>query len=451
MWRRSRSVNSLSIRRCDLSEDPFQGISLDVMKTTTPLFFALALSVHASAYQLHEWGTFTSVAGSDGVLLSGLQREEVELPAYVHSHFGFENGQQPQEGKLASVMKVQGYPAFPTQNKGLGRRPVSGVTVKMETPVIYFHSDTAFHAKVKVGFEGGTISQWYPNRSGGETLPEPPPSTDPVNKPVPAEQWKIDFAKPYHGGIEWDVEVLSPAESRSVLTFKPRDTVNWLRARVPEANVVRTDSGETENYLFYRGLGNFTPGLLTTVSADETLHLKNQTGGDIPYLLVFQQNGGGVSWSARTAGLKAGEALDLSESSLTKSADGFPSPIYESMKSGLIACGLLESEANAMVQTWWTSYFETEGLRVFWVLPAATTERILPLTVSPAPKKSVRVIVGRSEVLRPRQETEWLVASRQKDENAYLWKYTVESDRFGLAIQERVKAMENGAAITGQR
>ena len=376
------------------------------MKTTTSFIAALALSLQAaSAYQLHEWGTFTTVSGSDGVLLGGLQREEEQLPAFVHSHFGFENGQAPSFAKFGALSKTHGFTGVVPGSKGLGQRPLTGVTVKMETPVIYFHSDTAFHAKVKVGFEGGTISQWYPNRSGGETLPEPPASLGPVKIPVPLEKWRMDFSKPYRGGIEWDVEVLSPAESRSTLTFKPRDTVNWLRARVPEANAIRTPAGETENYLFYRGVGNFTPGLLTTVAEDETLHLKNQTGGDIPYLLVFQQHGGRVSWTARPDGLKSGETIALPESSLTTAADGFPAPVYQSLKTGLTACGLLESEADAMVQTWWTSYFESEGLRVFWVLPTAATDRILPLEVTPAPDKIVRVIVGRSEVLRPRRES----------------------------------------------
>lgn len=405
------------------------------------------ISLASPVYELHEWGTFTTVAGSDGILLSGLQREEEELPRFVHSHFGFENGQNPSWDKLDTLRKTHGFTGFVPGAKGLGQRPLSGVTVKMETPVIYFHSREPFRATVKVGFDGGTISQWYPNRSGGETLPEPPPSAQSGTNPVPLERWRIDFAKPYRGGIEWDVNVLSPAESRAAHTFKPRDTVNWLRARVPEANVVRTDSGETENYLFYRGVGNFTPGLQTSVSADETLHVKNQTGGDIPYLLVFQQIGYRISWHARTSGLKAGESLDLAETSLTTAADGFPAPIYDSMKSGLAACGLLESEADAMVQTWWTSYFETEGLRVFWVLPAAATERILPLSVTPPPSKTVRVLVGRSEVLRPRQEAAWLAASRKTGGEAMQWKYIIDNDRFGLAIQERVKELENMAKV----
>ncbi len=419
-----------------------------------PILFAtvLALGIQvASAYQLHEWGTFTTVSGSDGVLLSGLQREEEPLPAFVHSHFGFENGQEASQEKLASVMKTQGYPAFPSLTKGLGKRPVSGVTVKMETPVIYFHSDKAFRAKVKVGFEGGTISQWYPNRSGGEILPEPPPAADPQKNPVPVEQWRIDFAQPYRGGIEWDVNVLSLEESKSTLTFKPRDSINWLRARVQDANLVRTDSGEMENYLFYRGIGHFTPGLLTTVSSDETLHLQNQAGADIPFYLVFERDQGGTfTWSAGKSGLRSGETIDLAKDKLMPASSAFPEAVYQSIKNGLVACGLLESEANAMVQTWWTSYFESPGLRVFWVLPSSTTEKILPLTVSPQPEKIVRVLVGRSEVLRPSVENEWVAQSKLTGDNAYVWTYTVEQDRFGLAIQERVKALGNVAAITGR-
>ncbi len=419
----------------------------DVMNIPVQLITAAALGLQpAGAYQLHEWGTFTTVSGSDGVLLSGLQREEETLPSFVHAHFGFENGQSTSPDKLKSIIKTHGYPAFPNQTKGLGRRPVSGVTVKMETPVIYFHSDKAFHAQVKVGFEGGTISQWYPNRSGGETLPEPPHAADPEKQPVPAAQWNLDFSKPYHGGIVWDVDVLSPEESRSTLTFKPRDSVNWLRARVPEANVVRTSTGETENHLFYRGIGNFKPGLVTTVSEDDTLHLTNQTGGEVPFYLVFEKDiGGAVSWIAGS-GLKADETAEVAKNKLNPGKGEFPIEIYQSMKHGLVSCGLLESEAGAMVQTWWTSYFESPGLRIFWVLPQAATDRILPLSVSPQPEKTVRVLVGRSEVLRPAVEREWLAISRKTGDDANGWNHTVATDRFGLAIKERVQTMEKATA-----
>jgi hypothetical protein len=422
------------------------------MKTWIPLAAVIAALETAGAYELHEWGTFTTVSGSDGVLLTGLQREEEPLPPFLHAHFGLENGQPQSPAELMRIQREHGTPGFNSPfSKGLGERPVSGVTVKMETPVIYFHSDSAFKAHIRVGFNGGTISQWYPARSGGETLPEPTPPADPAKSPTPIGKWTLDFAKPRTGGIEWEVDVLTREESRSTITFKPRDSVNWLRARVPEANVVRTACGETENYLFYRGIGNFKPGLRTTITKDETLNLENNTGGIIPYLMVFEQTAGKIRWLAKPGGLGAGERIDIAEDALTAAADGFPTAIYQSMKTGLAACGLLPSEADAMVQTWWTSYFEHDGLRVFWILPAAATDSILPLTATPAPDRTVRVLVGRSEVLRPRQENEWLASSRLTGDQAQPWQYLVSGDRFGLAIQERVKAIEKEASTTAGR
>lgn len=422
------------------------------MKTLARLAPLIVALDSLSAYQLHEWGTFTTVSGSDGVLLTGLQREEELLPHFVHSHFGLENGQMPDMAEFQRISKLHGTNGFSTRNsKGFDGRPVSNVTVKMETPVIYFHSETGFKARVKVGFEGGSISQWYPGRSGGETLPEPAPPADPVKSPTPLTAWNIDFSKPYKGGIEWDVEVLTPEASRATLTFKPKDSVNWLRARVPEANVVRTASGETENYLFYRGIGNFKPGLHTTVSADETLHLANNSGGDIPYLLVFEQTGGKVRWFAKSEGLKASVTLAVPETSLTPAESAFPSPVYDSIRSGLTASGLLESEADAMIQTWWNSYFESGGLRVFWIVPQTVTDRILPLTVTPQPEKIVRTLVGRSEVLRPSLEKQWLAMSHLPEDKSWPWQSLVNSDRFGLAIAERINALKKEKSASAMK
>ena len=89
------------------------------MKTATSFIAALTLLIHAaSAYQLHEWGTFTTVAGSDGTLLTGLQRKKVELPAFVHSHFRLENGQNPSWEKFTVLGKTHG---FVPLSKGLGK------------------------------------------------------------------------------------------------------------------------------------------------------------------------------------------------------------------------------------------------------------------------------------------------------------------------------------------
>src|SRR6478735_876596 len=99
---------------------------------TIPAMMLLSATA-ASAYTLHEWGTFTTVAGSDGVLLAGLEREEASLPLFSYSHFGLENGNFPQG--FDDLTRRHGSTPIFAFSKGL-KRPVRGVTVKMETPVI---------------------------------------------------------------------------------------------------------------------------------------------------------------------------------------------------------------------------------------------------------------------------------------------------------------------------
>ena len=55
-----------------------------------------------------------------------------------------------------------------------------------------------------------------------------------------------------------------------------------------------------------------------------------------------------------------------------------------------------------MLETWSLSYFESEGLRVFFVLPQAWTDQRLPLSIS-TPADITRVMVGRVELITPRQ------------------------------------------------
>ena len=54
-----------------------------------------------------------------------------------------------------------------------------------------------------------------------------------------------------------------------------------------------------------------------------------------------------------------------------------------------------------MLQTWWNDYFGKPGLRVFWLVPGAYLEKVLPLHISPTPSQSARVMVGRAEILTP--------------------------------------------------
>ena len=54
-----------------------------------------------------------------------------------------------------------------------------------------------------------------------------------------------------------------------------------------------------------------------------------------------------------------------------------------------------------MVNTWCTSWFGENGTRLFCLVPGKLTDKLLPLTIDPAPDERVRVLVGRLETLTP--------------------------------------------------
>lgn len=88
-----------------------------------------------------------------------------------------------------------------------------------------------------------------------------------------------------------------------------------------------------------------------------------------------------------------------------------------------------------MLQTWWKSYFERPGLRVFWLVPGAFTEKILPLSVEPPPGRMARVLVGRAEILTPDFERDLL--AQKKNPEAFV----VKNDRFIEAYNERIRPL----------
>src|SRR5438445_3696842 len=90
-------------------------------------------SVRPGDLTVHEWGTFTSVAGEDGAAVDwdALGGKD-DLPTFVNNF---------------------GYRCFKWRLTG---------TVRMETPVIYFYNPRELDAHVKVAFPRGLITEWYP-------------------------------------------------------------------------------------------------------------------------------------------------------------------------------------------------------------------------------------------------------------------------------------------------
>jgi hypothetical protein len=142
-------------------------------------------------------------------------------------------------------------------------------------------------------------------------------------------------------------------------------------------------------------VGTFDLPLSVKLDGDKLL-LKNLSHNGIARLIVFENRGGKIGY--RMLDAFAGEMT-----SERPTLDGNIDLLLSDLKQTLVAAGLYEKEAEAMIKTWRTSWFE-EGLRVFYVLPREATDAVLPIDIDPKPTQMVRVLVGRAEVITPEME-----------------------------------------------
>ena len=155
-----------------------------------------------------------------------------------------------------------------------------------------------------------------------------------------------------------------------------------------------------EKFLFYRGLGNFKLPVTITARGADRFELHNAGTSPVACAFLIQVNADGRTQSrfARFDNLTGDQQLTLPQ----------PSPaqdnLAEAITSSLVGSGLYEKEARAMVATWKSSWLNEPGTRVLYIVPRQVTDALLPLTVAPEPDETVRVLVGRIDVLTPEQE-----------------------------------------------
>ncbi|MGA2589084.1 MAG: hypothetical protein ABSH32_04145 [Bryobacteraceae bacterium] len=300
---------------------------------------------------VHEWGTFTSVAGPDGQAIEWLPLTgSTDLPGFVE-HFrdgGFKCG--------------------------------LGGTVRMETPVLYFYSPHDTTVSVKVAFAKGLITEWYPHAS----------AVAPEGSGVMLSRGNVN------GSIRWDRVHLLPG-AQTVLPSGEDDN-HYYAARNTSATPVRVKApggDQDEKFLFYRGVSEAAMPVAARLTGGQVL-VQNLGTEAIPSVMLLESRGGRLGY--RVAADLRDQVL-LNPPSLTASTDA----MLQDLEGILIAQGLYVDEARAMIATWRNSWFE-EGTRLLYILPAPAVNAILPLTVNPAPATTVRVFVGRLEIVTPATE-----------------------------------------------
>lgn len=394
------------------------GISLLVVSLVAVAMTNSADSEPLNDYIAHEWGTFTSVSGSDGVQLDGLFLEEEKLPKFVKEL-------QIPIGKL----KFQGM--------GLPDFNIRGVNIKMETPVIYFYSEKEGNVDVNVKFKGGIVNQWYPASVNNRHISfnEGKSTLSPINAP--------DFTSVYNDSLNWKVKVLGPNSHLSYTSPQNLETPTWVNPRYTDANMLQIGK-DREKFIFYRGLARFDQPFKVTSQSSSQLTLQNTGNDEIGFAMVYEytkDKKAKVWWTGKLDG-KEQKVVHKKELDVNKS-------IHGEFLSGLIKAGLYKKEAQSMLETWRHSYFEKEGLRVFWIVPRKFTDEILPISFKPAPKKLERVLVGRSEVLTHKNEVKLVKDFVHNTEKNPYWMQgngflNRTPDRFFKAWQSRVqKLLEN--------
>ena len=337
---------------------------------------------------VHEWGTFTSIAGANGQAVEWSPLTgSTDLPGFVEH--------------------------FRTPEFKLGLRG----TVRMETPVLYFYDSREESVSVNVSFAKGLITEWYPRASLVG------PSANPAD-------WSL-FQGQWDGSIAWDTVTISPS-LRAEFPGQPQDS-HYYAARMTSATPLRvkTPSGEQhEKFLFYRGVSAFCVPVLAKLAADGKVQIENRAEKEIPNTILFERRGDKVGY--RLGGAVAKETV-LEQPELNGNVDD----LGRELVGMLVAQGLFVDEAQAMVNTWHDSWFE-EGSRLIYIVPERFVSRILPLSIHPAPAQIARVFVGRLELVTPATEKAVEAAFAAHDKAA-LEKY----GRFLEPILQTIMAKES--------
>ena len=234
-----------------------------------------------------------------------------------------------------------------------------------------------------MAFSKGVITEWYPHASRVEPA---------------ANLFDGTLYQPHpDGSIAWDSVTLSPI-LRAVF---PRENLDnhYYAARLTSSTPLRvkTPAGEQqEKFLFYRGVSTFSVPISAKLTTAGKLLVENRSKEEIPNAILFERRGQKVGYRIGST-MREDAILDPPE--LTGTIDD----LGRDLEGMLVAQGLYQDEAHAMVETWRDSWFE-EGTRLLYIVPAAFVDGVLPLSINPAPAQTVRVFVGRLEIVTPATE-----------------------------------------------
>lgn len=319
----------------------------------------------------HEWGTFTSIAGTSGSAVQWYPwAAPAELPGFVEH------------------LQVQARDVKLNLNG----------TIRMETPVLYFYSSRETALSVHVSFSKGLITEWYPHatrftpgRSNAQN------ASFPDNRLDGSVTWENIALRP-------NLEGPMPRERAPSLYYAARDTSST------PLQVATLTGAQYEKFLFYRGVSSEAIPVAAKVLADGRIEVTNFSRDSIRHLFLFERRG-------TLTGVRSTIGLGTETKLTTRDLNATVETVSEQVLAALMDQGLYPDEARAMLETWKDSWFE-EGSRLLYLVPREFVDRVLPLSISPEPAQTTRVFVGRLELVTPRTRSDIESALASRDEPA---------------------------------
>src|SRR5256885_2194734 len=194
------------------------------------------------------------------------------------------------------------------------------------------------------------------------------------------------------GSIAWDSLIVSP----SLRAEFPRENLDnhYYAARMTSSTPLRVKTPPASNKRSFFSTAAY-PLFPSPLSAKPTtagkLLVESRSEDEIPNTILWERRGEQVGYRIGGA-LPKDVVLGVPE--LTATIDD----LGRDVEGMLVFQGLYQDEAHAMLETWRGSWFE-EGSRLLYIVPTAFVDGVLPLSINPAPSQTVRVFVGRLEIV----------------------------------------------------
>lgn len=351
---------------------------------------------------VHEWGSVMVLANHDGATIGHLGDDFSDLPPFVY-----------------------------TWEKHMQDQPMV-----IRKPILYFYTkrDHQLLGQVAIHAPHGLFTQWYPK----------------VTSVQPSFYGQIPSHVPVsNGNIHWSgVKLQTHEQADANLPTVDAEHPWWHIARDVDAATV-TVNGESEKFLFYRGVHKFGSEVSIRGSeAEGRYELHNTSKHAIRNAVVMRITDGRAIFRVvprlepdqRVTVPITGEGAMTSDQALARFTEQ------------LEADGLFPKEAGVVRRIWGKFFFKREGVRLLYVMPEQRADEMLRLNIHPRPADVVRTLIVQVECVTEKMTRRITKLIDQLGHQDYKVREQAQRqlerlDRFAEAMLRKAVAESNDAEV----